>query len=103
MRLRAKVDDSQKDIVKAFRVLGWTVALTHQLGKGFPDTVISKRINGKGYTACVEIKDGAKPPSAQRLTPDELKWQQAWQGDYFVITSVQGVIDFNKHIMAQHD
>lgn len=28
----------------------------------------------------MEVKDGAKPPSARRLTPDQLDWHAAWQG-----------------------
>jgi len=88
VRLRAKVDDNQKEIVKAARKLGCSVAITSQLGKGFPDVVIGW--NGVNYL--VEIKDGNKPPSARKLSPDELEFQAAWQGQYDVIESIDDLL-----------
>lgn len=42
MRRAAKTDDNQKEIVAAFRRLGFTVAVTSALGQGFPDLVVGK-------------------------------------------------------------
>jgi len=33
---------------------------------------------GKNYL--FEIKDGSKPPSKQKLTPDEQEWHDGWLG-----------------------
>ena len=38
--------------------------------------------------ALVEVKDGRKPPSARRLTPEQEAWHAAWPGDVYVVTSV---------------
>lgn len=70
MRRAARVDENQPQITKAFRLLGCQVFPTHQLGKGFPDAAIRC-----GKVLClVEIKDGSKPPSAQKLTEAEQKF-----------------------------
>lgn len=88
MRLRAKVDDNQKEIVAAARKLGCSVAITSQLGKGFPDLVIG--LNGVNYL--VEVKDSKKPPSARKLTDDEKKFKAAWYGQYDVIESIDDLL-----------
>lgn len=56
--------------------------LVHQL-KNCCDIIISKY----GKTACIEIKDGLKPNSQQKLTPGEEKFKFEWQGMYFIVTS----------------
>ena len=40
----------------------------------------------------MEVKDGAKPPSARRLTPDEKQWHERWQGQVVVVESVDGAL-----------
>jgi len=81
MRIRARTDKNQANIVKEARKLGASVAITSQLGKGFPDIVIGHQ--GKNYL--IEIKDGESPSSAQRLTPDEAHWHAAWRGSVHII------------------
>jgi Holliday junction resolvase len=87
----ARADANQPEIVKAFRSLGWVVAHTHTVGKGFPDIVCSKA----GVTILVEIKDGSKPPSARKLTADEAEFHANWEGALHIIESVDDV--FNLH------
>ena len=69
----AKVDANQTLIVYAFRTLGCEVAHTHMVGKGFPDIVV--KCCG---VRLVEIKDGAKPPSARKLTEAEAAFHETW-------------------------
>jgi len=88
-RIRAKVDDNQAEIVKALRAIGATVLHTHQLGQGAPDIVCGYR----GVNYMLELKDGKKPPSARKLTPDELKWHGEWRGKAHVVESVQEAIN----------
>lgn len=90
MKKRAKVDDNQPDIVEAFRNFGFSVRHTHQLGGGFPDIVVGK--HGKNYL--IEIKDGSKPPSKQKLTADEEEFKNEWRGQYDVVASVDDVLNF---------
>ena len=88
MRRAARVDENQSDIVKALRKAGYSVAITSGLGEGFPDLLVGAR--GKNYL--LEIKDGSKPPSAQKLTADQVKWHRIWSGHVAVIDSVESAL-----------
>ena len=85
-RRAARVDDNQPEIVKAFRALGWYVLIISQL-KNCCDIIVSKN----GRTIAIEIKDGRKTPSQQKLSAGELKFQSEWQGEYALITSIDDV------------
>lgn len=69
-----KVDANQKAIVEALRSVGAQVQSVATVGKGCPDVIVAFR--GAWFVA--EIKDGSKPASAQRLTPDEVEWHAAF-------------------------
>lgn len=76
MKRSARKDANQDEIVDTLRAIGASVAITHQLGGGFPDIVVGFR----GETYLIEIKDGSKPPSRRRLTKDEKEFHQSWNG-----------------------
>jgi len=102
MRIAARTDANQKHVVKAFRDLGYSVALTFQLGSGFPDIVISKLLPSKHrFTALIEIKDGAKPKSQQKLTPDEETFHSSWQGEIAIINSIDAVLEYHDYVMRE--
>lgn len=85
MRLRAKVDANQREIVQTLRKCGVSVQSLAQLGKGVPDLLIySPR---SGYML-LEIKDGRRKPSERRLTEDEQRWIQNWRGPVHKIETV---------------
>lgn len=84
MRRASKVDDNQREIVSALRLAGVSVQLLHAVGGGCPDLLCGYR--GKCYT--LEVKDGAKPPSKRRLTPDQVEWHESWRGQVAVVHSV---------------
>ena len=86
MMRNARVDRNQPEIVKAFRGLGWTVLIISQL-KNCCDIIVSKG----GRTICIEIKDGEKPPSAQKLTEGELGFMKGWQGEYMIVNCLADV------------
>lgn len=79
MRVR-KTDANQAKTIAFLRDIGWCVAPTHTVGKGFPDFVAGKL----AFNALVELKDGDKPPSARKLTPDEQRFKDEWRGPYLV-------------------
>jgi hypothetical protein len=84
MRRSAKVDANQKAVVKSLRgIPGVTVAITSSLGEGFPDFIVGY----KGFNYMIELKDGNKPPSARKLTDDEIEFKQKWKGQYTVCNS----------------
>ena len=88
-----KIDVNQPTLVKQLRQCGFSVAVTSQLGNGFPDLVVSR--NGKNLL--VEIKDPNKPPSVRKLTPDEEKFHSTWQGKVIVAMDVEDVLnEFSK-------
>ena len=87
-RRAARVDDNQAEIVAAFRKLGWYVLIISQL-KNCCDIIVSK----DGRTIAVEIKDGSKPKSAQKLSEGELKFKTEWQGEYQLITCIDDLTE----------
>lgn len=83
-RRAARVDDNQKEIVKTLRKLGWYVLIISQL-KNCCDLIVSKN----GRTVAVEVKDGSKPKSQQKLSEGEIKFKNEWQGEYALITNIE--------------
>jgi hypothetical protein len=90
----ARIDANQPDIVKEIRKIpGFSVTITSNLGNGFVDIVVGYcEING-----LYEIKDPAKPPSAQQLTEKEQQWHDGWHGQKAVVTTAtQIIVDMRK-------
>lgn len=81
MRRAAKVDANQGAIVKALRGAGATVQPLHAVGGGCPDLAVGWR----GVTFFLEVKDGSKPPSARKLTPEQEEWHGGWKGHVAVV------------------
>ena len=80
----AKVDANQSEIVFALRGVGATVQHLHAVGKGCPDLLVGYR----NQNILMEVKDGAKPPSGRKLTPDQVEWHGSWRGTVCVVKSV---------------
>lgn len=110
-RRAARVDANHLDIVRALRDVGTSVCSLASVGHGVPDLLIGMsgltlvgRFNPQvvrwllkreediaiydGANLLMEVKDGAKSPSAQILTPDEQKWHQEWQGQLMVVRTI---------------
>lgn len=88
MRVRARKDANHKELFNVFKDLGASVIDLSQLGSGIPDLLV---VTGKRY-CLVEVKDGSKPPSAQKLTKDEEIFHSTFNGDVRVINSVAGAV-----------
>jgi Holliday junction resolvase len=84
MRRAARIDANQTAIVAALRKIGCSVAITSSVGNGFPDLCVSFG----GITLLMEVKDGDKPKSAQKLTEDQIKFHIGWRGRIELVTSV---------------
>lgn len=77
MRRAAKIDANQNEVIKQLRrIPNVSIAITSQLGKGFPDFIVGYQ--GKNYL--IELKDGNKQPSQRKLTPDEEQFFKGWNG-----------------------
>lgn len=83
MRRAAKVDANQEQVVSALRAAGAVVQSLAAIGKGVPDLLVSFR----GSLFLLEVKDGRKPPSGQKLTEAQTKWHQAWGATVEVVNS----------------
>jgi hypothetical protein len=87
MRRAARRDDNEQSIIKAMRAEGAYVKQIND--EGLFDLLVSYR----GETLMVEVKDGAKPPSARRLTDAEQKFHDEWPGsDLYIVNSVEEAI-----------
>lgn len=80
----ARVDANQGEIVKALRKSGAAVQSLSSTGKGCPDLLVGFR----GINYLIEVKDGGKPKSARRLTPDQVVWHSSWLGSVFIAEDV---------------
>ena len=88
-----KIDANQNEVVAALRKIpGCSVAITSMVGQGFPDLVVGYKY--RNYL--IELKDGKKPPSARKLTPDEQKFFSTWQGEVWVCNSLDDVLQIFK-------
>ncbi len=89
MRRAAKVDANQSALARLFRAMGCSVKSTAAVGDDFPDLAIGC----SGVTALVEIKDGSKPPSKQKLSEGQQKFQDTWQGLTAVVRNEEEAIE----------
>ena len=83
MRRASAVDANQPAVVAALRKIGASVTPLHAVGKGVPDLLVGYR----HQTWLIEVKDGAKPPSARGLTPDQIEWHATWRGGPVVVVT----------------
>lgn len=91
MRLRARVDKNQNEIIYALRGVGATVLLLHQLGGGCPDIAVGY----KNETYLLEIKS-----KGGRLTQDERYFFDWWRGHAIVVYNVDEAL---RAIGAKYD
>lgn len=87
LRKYARQDSNHGDIRSAFESLGCSVCDLSSLGNGCPDLLIGYG----GISLPVEIKDGSKPPSARKLTPDEERFKMNWTGGYKLVENLDDV------------
>ena len=74
MRRAARIDDNQRAIVAALRAAGAEIVSTAAMGEGFPDLLALRG----SQIFMLEVKDGSKPPSRQRLTPHQVNFKKRW-------------------------
>jgi hypothetical protein len=82
------VDDNQGEIVSALRKVGARVQSLAAVGGGVPDLLVGFR----GNIYLMEVKDGAKPPSAQKLTEAQERWHWEWRGMVHIVRSIDDAI-----------
>jgi hypothetical protein len=80
-----RVDANQKPITKELRDLGFSVSLTHEVGKGFPDIVVGFM----GLNVLIELKVDEK----KKLTEAEEQFFNTWKGQVSKSCSSADVIE----------
>jgi Holliday junction resolvase len=83
MRKAAKTDANQTQVVNALRQAGASVQSLAAIGRGCPDLLVGYQ----GINYLMEVKDGSKVPSAQKLTIDQEHWHSVWKGVVHVVKS----------------
>ena len=89
MRLAARTDANQADIVKALLDIGASVHILAGVGQGCPDLLVG--LAGRNFL--LEVKNGSKPPSKRKLTPAEAEWHAEWRGQVCVVESVEAALE----------
>lgn len=92
------VDANQHDCVVTAKVMGFSVVSLAMVGDGCPDLLLGFR--NKNYL--VEIKDGEKPRSQQKLTKPESKFFKNWKGQKAIIRSAEEMTEFCALIRSGH-
>jgi len=89
MKRAARVDDNQPEIVNALRQIGCSVQPLHAVGRGVPDLLVGVA----GVNLLLEVKDGNKTPSEQKLTKTQEAWHAEWVGQKAIVRSVEEAIN----------
>lgn len=84
MRKFARLDDNHTAIVTKLRQACCAVQSLASVGNGCPDLLVSR--NGQMWL--MEVKDGDKSPSRQRLTEDEALWISKWKAPVHIVRTV---------------
>lgn len=85
-----RTDANHATMVEALRVHGWTVWDLSSAGRGVPDLLAARR----GVLKLIEVKDGSKPPSQQKLKPAQVKLHAAFAAagcPVVVLTSIDQI------------
>lgn len=100
MRYAARTDANHRAIVKALRSEQASVTSLAAVGKGVPDLLVGIA----GETHLVEVKDGAKVPSAQMLTKDQTAFIEAWRGsDVVILRDVDIARTWARRVREKHE
>ncbi len=89
-KFAARIDANQPEIVEALRAIGCYVEpRLARIGGGCPDLLVCRH----GVWRVLEVKDGAKKPSQQKLTGEELVWHAEalaiGGGQVQIVTSIE--------------
>ena len=99
IRRAARVDANQWQIADALRALHMPVTLLHAVGGGVPDLLVGTL--DKRFIV-IEVKDGEKPPSAQKLTQAQEKWHAAHAGfPVFKVASIDEALEAVGYVVSK--
>jgi hypothetical protein len=94
-----RVDGNHAEVVQALKQIGASVLDIHDIGHGAPDLVVGFR----AVNLLLEVKDGRKPPSARKLTPDEKIFFDGWRGPIYIVYSPVDAVTLVNRMTAEDD
>lgn len=94
--MRKRIDSNQNNLVRIFRGMGCSVLILSNLGECC-DLLVA--ITPKRQIL-IEIKDGSKPKSQQKLTEAEEKFHRLWKGELYIITTEKEAIELVNKIRS---
>ena len=97
MRTACRKDHNHTAIAEVFSQFGFTVIDTSAFSGRMLDLLV---YIGDYHFQFIEIKDGSKPPSARKLTADEVAFMRTHHGHCTVITSVDEAKNYCAYIIA---
>lgn len=74
VRRAARTDANHAAVVGCLVACGCEVQSLAAVGGGVADLLVHHKATKR--ILLIEVKDGAKPPSARRLTPDQEEWHK---------------------------
>jgi len=86
-----RTDSNQQIIMNTFRQLGYKVKDCSEIGKGFPDLLISKT----GENILVEVKT-----EAGKLTPDQIKFVSSWNSAVYICRDADDCVQLDQGFLA---
>ena len=92
-----RVDQNQKNIVKALEKCGFTVQSLADVGNGVPDLLFA----GFGNNYLAEVKNPAKKPSQRKLTPAQIDFGAKWRGEIYLFETIDDVLSANDKIRSK--
>lgn len=84
LRYALRKDANQGELVAALERIGCSVYVMHA-----PSDLL---VGFRGRNVLLEVKDGDKPPSAQKLTPAQVLFRANWRGQHDVVKTVDEAI-----------
>jgi len=97
MRTACRKDRNHTAIAEVFSQFGFTVIDTSAFSGRMLDILV---YIGDYHFQFIEIKDGSKPPSARKLTTDEVEFMQTHHGHCTVIESEEQAKNYCAYVIA---
>lgn len=93
-RYALRKDANQGDIVDTLRRIGCSVVVLHA-----PSDLL---VGYRGRNVLLEVKDGNKPPSARKLTTDQVIFRAEWRGQYDVVQNEdEAIAAVQRHTLSR--
>lgn len=89
-RYAKRVDDNHAEIRDGLRAAGYPVLDLSGCGNGIPDLSV---LIAPGVSLFLEVKDGKKAKSAQKLTEKEVAFIEHWAKHTRVVNSLEAALE----------